>query len=180
MEPVLEREWVRMDRGKAVMLARLTDLSPAARERRPTEASWSLSEVVEHVVRSEGGMTSALAKDPSPERPRKFPPARRLRMVALRMALLGGIRIRAPVTAILPTRELPWPELLARWDEQREKLRAWLEGAQPAILSTPRFRHPIVGWLDVPQALGFAGDHLKHHLMQLGRIERRLFRPSGS
>jgi hypothetical protein len=161
-----------MERGKAAMLARLAALTPGVRERRPTESTWSLSDVVEHIVLAEGGMTSALAKDPSPERPRRFPPARRLRMLALRGVLLGGIRIRAPVTAILPTRELPWPELVARWDAQRERLRLWLERAQPPILSTPRFKHPIVGWMDVPQALRFAGDHLRHHFMQLGRIER--------
>lgn len=176
MEPELEREWARMERGKAAMLARLAGRNSAVRDRRPAESSWSLADVVEHLVLAEGAMTTALAKEPSPERPRAFPPTRRLRMLALRGALLGGLRIRAPSTAILPTRASSWPDLLAQWDDQRQRLHAWLQQIQPSILCTPRFKHPIIGWLDVPQALCFAGDHLQHHLRQVRRIERELLR----
>ena len=118
-------------------------------------------------------MTSALAKEPAPDRPRVVAPGRWYRMPALRVALLTGFRIKAPVDTILPRGDTSWDELGTRWAAGRARLLEWLEGAPPTILEAPRFRHPIIGWLTVEQALTFAGDHLEHHRMQIDRLERR-------
>ena len=88
--------------------------------------------------------------------------------------LAWGVRIRAPVDAILPRRELAWEPLLAKWEAERTALGEWLERSDPRIHGAPRFRHPIAGWMDVSQAVTFAADHLDHHLQQVGRIERAL------
>ena len=90
----------------------------------------------------------------------------------MRAVLLWGIRIKAPTPQILPNNEIPWGALLSRWDENRRALEAWLLTVDPEVIRTPRFRHPITGWMDVPQALTFVGDHLDHHLIQISRIER--------
>ena len=95
-----------------------------------------------------------------------------LRFLGLRLALKGRVRIKAPVEAVLPTGELPWYALLSRWEEQRRGLEEWLLSVDPGLLQDPRFRHPIVGWLTVPQALTFTADHLEHHYPQIERFER--------
>src|SRR5437868_12941320 len=158
--------------GKATLLERVGRHPPEIREERPKEGGWSRAEIVEHLVRSEGGMVTALAKPPSPDRPRSFPRGQGLRFLGLRAALRMGIRIKAPVESLLPTGELSWHAILSRWEEQRRAMEEWLLGVDPGILHDPRFRHPIVGWLTVPQALIFAADHIGHHLQQLGRLER--------
>lgn len=173
MEQRLERAWERMVEGKAQLLQRVGRHPPDLRGRAPGVDGWSMQDVVEHLILSEAGMSSALAKEPSPERPRIVGRGRWYRMAALRFALLTGIRIRAPVEAILPRREHSWEELSARWEEDRARLAAWLQAADPRILGDPRFRHPIIGWLTVQQALLFAGDHLAHHRMQITRLESR-------
>jgi hypothetical protein len=173
MERRLIGPWQRMVAGRTALLERVGRHPSAVREERPASGGWSRAEIVEHLVRSEGGMVSALAKAPSPDRPRVFPRGQGLRFLLLRAALKGGVRIKAPVEGILPTGELPWHALLSRWEAQRRALEEWLLGADPRILKDPRFRHPIVGWLTVPQALTFGADHLEHHLAQVGRLERR-------
>ncbi|HET7042370.1 MAG TPA: DinB family protein [Gemmatimonadales bacterium] len=159
-------------RAKARMLERVGGHPPERRERRPEEAGWSMSDVVEHLVLAEAGMAAALAKEPSPERPRVLAPW--YRFLGLRLALVADFRIRAPVESILPRREMSWGDLVGRWEAERTRLGSWLEEVDPAKHASPRFKHPITGWMTVPQALTFAGDHLHHHLMQIGRIERRL------
>ena len=109
---------------------------------------------------------------PSPGRPRLVARGRWLRFLGLRLALKGRVRIKAPVEAVLPTGELPWYALLSRWEEQRRGLEEWLLSVDPGLLQDPRFRHPIVGWLTVPQALTFTADHLEHHYPQIERFER--------
>lgn len=169
----------RMRRGREAVLERVAAREPTVREWTPGPDRWSLADVVEHLVLVEGHLYHALAREPTLERPRVVPPGQWFRYLALRLALKGGFRIKAPVDIVLPRRELPWHALLARWEEQRRGLEEWLRASDPRIHRTPRFKHPIVGWLNVPQALTFAADHLDHHLGQIGRIERHLARHRG-
>lgn len=172
MERHLVGPWRRLVAGKAQILERVGRQSLEARAERPRAGGWSLAEVVEHLVLVEVGLASALAKAPSPQRPRRFGRGQWFRFQGLRIALKWGVRIKAPVESILPTGELPWHALLSRWEEQRRGLEEWLLSVDPGLLQDPRFRHPIVGWLTVPQALIFTADHLEHHYPQIERFER--------
>lgn len=175
MHRSLAGPWGRLVAGKERLLARIDQIDPALRQRRPGPDRWSIVEVLEHVVIVETGIATALARDPSPDRPRRFA-GRWWRYPALRVVLSLGVKIRLPVESIAPTGRADQEELLGRWAEGRERLRQWLEGIDPMILGTPRFKHPIGGWLDVPQGVTFAGDHLFHHLPQIERVHTALQR----
>lgn len=172
MERRLSGRWERLEQGKARVLARVGGMDAGRREWRPGRDQWSAADVVEHLLRVEAEMRAALAKEPAPDRPRVVKPGFPLRWISLRVVMKTGSRVRAPVESILPTRQLPWHALLARWEEERRGWEEWLRASDPAILATPRFRHPYIGWMDVPHALTFAADHLEHHIGQLERIER--------
>ena len=174
MERHLVRPWERLVAGKDQVIARVAKREPEVREWRPGADQWSLADVVEHLELVEKHLLSALAKDPDPAKPRRWSRWRRLRWLRLRGALKFGVRITAPTEIILPTRQLQWHALLARWEAQRRAFEEWLRASDPRIHRRPRFRHPIVGWLDVPEAVTFAADHLDHHLVQIGRIELAL------
>lgn len=174
MERNLIVAWGRLERSKAVMLQRVGEWSRTDREWHPSESSWSLADVVEHCVLVESGIRTALAKEPSPDKPRKFKNAAWLRWGVMRGVLLLGIKYRAPVDVILPRGDLGWEEMLSRWEGERVKLKEWLERSDSKIHPDPRFRHPLAGWLTVPQTVTFVADHLDHHLRQVGRIERAL------
>jgi hypothetical protein len=161
--------WDRLVAVQGRLLERIAGIDPALRQRRPGPGRWSIVEVVEHVVIVETGIASALMRDPSPDRPRRFD-GRWWRYPALRLVLALGVRIRLPVESIAPTGSAGWEELQVRWSEGRVRLRQWLEGIDPKLLGTPRFKHPIGGWLDVPQGVTFAGDHLAHHIPQVERV----------
>lgn len=176
MDPRLTKQWDRMEERKARMVARVGGASTERRERRPTPTSWALVDVLEHCVLVEEGVTTALATDPIPEKPRQLGKGGKAPWWVIRLVLIANVRIKAPVERILPKRETTFPDLTARWERQRSTLQGWLEAQPTGVLSAPRFRHPLAGWLDVPQALTFISDHLIHHLAQLDRIERRLLR----
>jgi hypothetical protein len=161
--------WDRLVAGKAGVIERIAGIAPELRARRPGPGRWSILEVLEHLVIVETGIASALMREPSPERPRRFE-GRWWRYPSLRIVLALGVRIKLPIESIAPTGTAEWEGLQHRWDEGRELLRRWLDEVDPAILATPRFRHPIGGWLDVPQGVTFAGDHLAHHRPQVERV----------
>lgn len=179
MERALVGAWARLERSKSEMLERVGRWSPTDRDWHPSETAWSLTDVVEHCFLVEAGIRTALAKEPSPDKPRVVKRGRWLRWGVMRTVLILGIKYRAPVDVILPRRDLPWDELVSKWAGEREQLNDWLERSNPRIHPTPRFRHPLAGWLDVPQSVTFAADHLDHHLQQVGRVERGLQRAPG-
>ena len=179
MERHLAGPWERLVQGRSRLLDRVEARDQEFREWRPSPTAWSFADVVEHLELVETHMLSALAKEPDPGRPRRWSRWRRLRWIGLRVALKTGVRITAPTEIILPTRQLQWHALLARWEEQRRAFEEWLRASDPRIHPRPRFKHPIVGWLNVPEAVTFAADHLEHHLQQIARIERAFRRGPG-
>ena len=179
MHRALIGPWERMGKAKDRLLGRVGRFSAEARDARPPGGGWGVLEVVEHIVLVEAGVASALAKAPSPERPRVLGGGGRAPFWAVRLILLGGIRYRVPVEAVRPRGELGWDALLQEWGATRERLGGWLEGAPPEVITAPRFKHPICGWLDVPHALTFLADHLVHHLAQIRRLQRGRWRGPG-
>jgi hypothetical protein len=163
-----------MEARKARMVERVSAGPAERRERQPPDGSWALIDVLEHCLLVEEGVTAALAREPLPEKPRTLGTGGRYPWWVVRLVLKTGVRIKAPVDAILPKRSGTLSELTTRWERQRGALHTWLEAQPPAVISAPRFRHPLCGWLDVPRALTFIADHLGHHLRQLDRIERRV------
>ena|GEM_PF-4880661 len=174
MDPRLAKQWERMVSRKERMVAHVAAASAERRERRPTPTSWALVDVLEHCILVEEGVTTALATEPVPDKPRQLGKGGKAPWWVIRFVLIANVRIKAPVERILPKRESSFPDLTTRWDRQRSTLQGWLEAQPAAVISAPRFRHPLAGWLDVPRALTFVSDHLQHHLAQLLRIDRQL------
>lgn len=174
MDPRLTKQWDRMAARKERMVAHVTAASAERRERRPTPTGWALVDVLEHCILVEEGVTTALATAPVPDKPRRLGKGGKAPWWVIRLVLIANVRIKAPVERILPRRESTFPELTARWERQRSTLQDWLGALPTEVIAAPRFRHPLAGWLDVPQALTFVADHLKHHLAQLDRIEEKL------
>lgn len=170
METTIERAWRRLEEGREGVRTRVEGTAPERRVIRPTPTTWSMVDVVEHLVLVEDGIRTALAKDPTPDRPREVRWGRWWRFPTMRLVLKTGIRISAPTPAILPAGERSYESLLVDWERSRALLRTWLEGFDRRILGDPRFRHPLVGWLTIPQGITFAADHLEHHLPQLDRL----------
>jgi len=163
--------------GKARILERVGRISPEARAWGPADGGWSAVDVVEHLVLVEEGVAAALAKEPSPERPRVLGAGGRFPFWLVRVVLLTGVRrIRVPVDLVVPKGGVTWEALTGRWNDQRARLERWVTEAPETVLTAPRFKHPIGGWLDVRGALTFTADHLVNHLRQIGRIERGLTR----
>ena len=175
MHSSLDAQWQRMRDGKARTIERVARFSDAERGRPPVDGGWSALDVVEHLVLVEEGVTGALAKEPSPERPRILGAGGRVPFWVVRLILLTGIRrIRVPVDLVVPKGGVTWEALTGRWNDQRARLERWVTEAPEKILAAPRFKHPIGGWLDVRGALTFSADHLVNHLRQIGSIERGL------
>lgn len=137
---------------------------------KPAPESWSLTEVVEHLVIAEERGLRGLERERPAALGSRFAASLKLRILTL--AAPTPIRVKAPSKGLLPTGIAEFPDLAIRWGEARCKLAGVLDAIEPAALAERRWKHPVAGWLDARQWLGFIHAHVEHHRLQMGRIRK--------
>lgn len=173
MLPTLRDRFDRLERQRAALLESLRPLDDARLRFSPAPGSWSLMQVVEHLVLVEELTLAQMAT----VTPRPVPLKKRLRTSAMigiiQLAFRAGARIRAPSGALKPpVTGVTLDELARRWGEARCRMAGRLDVVSPAQLRDRVMRHPYAGWLTHTQMLNFFHYHTVHHQRQIGRIRR--------
>jgi uncharacterized damage-inducible protein DinB len=158
---------------REALMERLAGLDPDFLTTRPAPDSWSITEVVEHMVLGEEGIVGDFSRLPElPERRRGF-----LSWVGIR-AVIGLLRFKVPLKvpfkSMIPRGETALPELDLRWADNHARLRSFVAGLDPAGLKRTIFRHPVSGPLTVEEGIRLLDTHLDRHMGQISRIERDL------
>lgn len=170
MDPGLARHLDALDGRRAELLATVRAASPAQRAFRPAENSWSMLDVVEHLVLAEEGALLSLEKGPRPGV--RVTVRNRVAVVLVRLYLSAGFRARVPAPRVMPQGGVSLEELEGRWATVSAALRGRLANLQGADLRAPKFRHPVAGWLPPASGFAFLVTHLTHHRRQVDRIRR--------
>ena len=169
MSPALTRLQALDDRRRA-LLASLEPLSPEALQASPSPGTWSILEIVEHLVVAEQVILQGL---PAPSdlvaRPRSL--RQRCTYPLVWLVLRLRIPVKAPSRRMLPTGGSTLAQLRTRWDATYAWLRAYAEGLPPGGASWAVFTHPVAGPLSLTQALRLDRLHLEVHERQ---IQKRL------
>jgi len=176
VDPGLARHLHALDSRRSELLATVRNASPVQRAFRPAADSWSMLDVVEHLVLAEEGALLSLTKGPRPGS--RVTLRNRVAVVLVRLYLSAGFRARVPASRIMPQGGLSLDELARRWATVSAALRDRLAGLHGADLRVPKFRHPVAGWLPAASGFAFLVTHLAHHRRQLDRIRRSPGYPS--
>ncbi len=148
------------------LVGRLRALPEAELAVRPGPDVWSALEVVEHMVVAERAVLRGLFEPRLLEQPRQT--LRHRIMNRLIIAILRGpISVKVPTRSMVPSGERGLEEMVADWEETHRRLRDFIEGADPARLAAPAFRHPVSGPLTAAQATRMLGVHLERHTKQI-------------
>lgn len=138
---------------------------------KPSAESWSLQQVLAHVVSVEQLSIRSLSRWKNSEKARRKTIGTSLRSFLLRVMLKSPLKFKAPpVPGLLPDEEQSIPALLKEWETSRIQLKQFLDLFPEEKLDFEIYRHPRSGWLTLLQALKFMEDHLRHHQQQLERI----------
>ncbi|MEP6692421.1 MAG: DinB family protein [Gemmatimonadaceae bacterium] len=171
MYPKLSRRFERVERQRESLVASVRALSAADQAYHPSPHAWSAADVIQHLVLVDELTTKQLVSPREGIRPRRRVTTRLL--YGLTIAVLRSpIRIKAPSKLVVPTSHMPIDILEARWRVSRDRMAGYLESAAPDSLGRPVYRHPIAGWLTLPETLGFLEAHTANHSTQLARIAR--------
>lgn len=153
---------------RAALMQRLCALPLEAHEWRANDDSWSLLEIVEHLVLAEQEVLVDLDDLPRLEaRPRSF------RNAVLYRLILGILRFRIPVPVpsegMVPGGGRTMQELAEVWARQHERLDSFLTRLEPGADRATIFAHPVTGPLTIREGIRMLEVHLERHIGQIKR-----------
>ncbi|MEM7415857.1 MAG: DinB family protein [Gemmatimonadota bacterium] len=166
----LVRRARKVSEKRTTLVRTLEGLPPEALTWRVEEGSWSLLDIVEHLVLAEQDVLidlDGLAALPARRRT--------LRNRVGYWLVVGILRFRVPVQVpsegMKPEGGRTLRELGATWALQHDRLIAFLESLKPGEERAAIFRHPVTGPMSVSDAIRMLEVHVDRHL---GQAERAL------
>lgn len=160
-----------LERRRQALLGELETLGDAALSFRPAPGTWSILEVVHHLVLLEQGILRAAHEGPAQPRRRKNL-RERIGCAGVWLVFKLRLRVRIPTNRVRPQPGLPLSRLKQEWAACRTSLEAYLDSTPASKLNETMFRHPIGGPMNVEQTLLFLTRHFDHHRRQISRIRR--------
>ncbi len=172
MSHKIDRQIRSLNDRRNALLDELESLSPEDLARRPGPGKWSILEIVEHLVISEELVLLGLPPVESlVARRRRF--KHRFAYLVVFFVLRFGVRVKTPSPQMNPQGGGSLPELRRRWDENFDRLRAYVPALGRERLGHAVFRHPAAGPITFSQALILDRLHLRTHTRQIRRLQAR-------
>lgn len=162
-----------LDEERQALVARIDEVPPDLRERRPSADAWSVAEVLEHLVQVERGIAKLIAlrgrEQPTDDQAAAVP------LDAARIARVRGRdeRIEAP-PRIRPTGTVRAADALRSLEDTRRTLRDAVFAANSASLNGCTHPHAVLGVLTLRDWIRFVAHHEARHAAQIGEISRAL------
>jgi len=173
----LLRSLSRLERRTRRLLDELCTWTPEQLRLRPSPASWSALELIEHLMLSERAVLGMMRSNVGEGRDITVGDRFRSAVVLGMMALPLRLNVPNTVEEIIPSKMQPdLRSLRDSWSDDRRVLAAFLAGLSRADRKLGVFRHPVGGLTTAGGALVFLSLHLWHHSYQFRRL-RKTVRP---
>jgi hypothetical protein len=167
----LNESFARLENARLQLHAKLRACPAPQLQLRRAPQSWSINEILHHLVLAEGFAVSYLAK-----KLERFSSLKKtswsagLRSFILKWALRSPLKFKAPSPLVLPAPGLALEDLHEQWESGRRTLQNLLGRITPEMAQLALYRHPVAGLLTVVQMLTFMQEHFDHHLHQIEKI----------
>lgn len=167
----LQQQCADLDRRSHALLDDLSRLEPLQLSFKPNPQSWSILEVVQHLVLSEQDVIGDVPNAKAPcLRGRDLRAYLGYPMVFL--VLYYGVPFPVPSAGMKPDGHTTLAELRAQWIDIHHWLQSYVDRLTPATIDRPVFYHPLTGPITVNQTLILSRVHLTCHVRQIERIKR--------
>ena len=166
-----KRQFLSLELQKDNLLHRLSQLKHEQLIYQETENTWSIYHVLDHLIKiEEMAVMFVESKLAQPKKLRSLTWKSYYRYWLLIFALRSKLKFKAPLTVAPAVDEkAALNAYFERWQLAREKL-SELMNVAPSKLKLGVFKHPVVGYLNFYQMMGFLQAHFNHHLVQINNL----------
>lgn len=128
--------------------------------------SWSIKEIIEHLVLSEElSVSNALNKIKNPKKLKPVSKKDKIFSLIMNFLLAFPLKFKAP-NATISKKKIDYLDLVSRWEKCRKDLEL-LSTQAPDVLEKGLMKHSKAGYLNLNQMLNFFSAHYSHHLRQI-------------
>lgn len=172
MHPKLATLYNRIEANRRKLLREVVSINENKFAQSGLEGKWSVSQILTHIMIAErlslGYMkkkylgiaqldNSGIVED--------------LKLLLLKISQRMPFKFKAPPIVVQHTpAPLPLPQLMEQWDAVRSELLHFMEGFDNKNIRKKIYKHPVVGRLDIYQAVSFFNEHVNHHWPQVKRF----------
>jgi hypothetical protein len=178
MNRKLELQFDELERSKAALLKKLEALDEGLLSKKPDSKSWSVVQVVSHLIKIEEGSMNYMKKKLSYNPPLKSTgwwTALKIWFTKLMMRL----PLRYKTTDFLEeaTNDVTLEEAGKLWEVTRKQMRNFFDGLTEQQLSAALHKNLLAGRVNVYQQMSFMQVHFDRHLKQIDRVINQLSHP---
>jgi len=173
MHEPLQHLFREIERQRQTVLTSLRHLSNEQLNRVASPGTWSIAEIVSHLITAERMSVQYMQKKihglEQVSDTGIWEEAKSLLLIISQR--LPGIKFKAPQRIVEST--VQFKELAAlekEWETVRHELQALLETFPSARLKRKIYRHPFAGYLNIWHGLIFLREHTIHHTPQIKRL----------
>jgi len=170
MQPELQQGFDAIERQRTDIQSHALGLSDAQLTWKPDAETWSVGQIVQHLVLSDetvGRAREAWSVGTEATMFRILP--RALRRALVLRALRRDSVLPLPSPGVEPDGTMSLAESITRWEASREGMRRILDTLQS---DEPRYFHPVLGPLTAGQMLELAQTHVAYHTRQMEALQR--------
>lgn len=161
----------RLERQKTKVLSDAIQFSEQRLRYRPNASTWSALDILDHVVKVENASFDVVRRNLPHGHPIGLKDRVGAFMVTTVMKTTIRVKVPAGANMVLPAEVADLSEISSRWNKTRDAMRALTEELADAQFRVGLFRHPVAGWMNISQTLGFLSAHLQHHVFQIHRLK---------
>lgn len=152
-------------------MEKLEEYPPDILNKQPAPGQWSVVQIMQHLTYAEKGSARYIKyKLENEKRLKKSGVNAWFRSFILDIIMVLPIRIKAPAILPPPENSLHFTEARNEWNAGRKSLKSVLDSMNTAQINSALFKHPIVGKMNIKQALRFMQQHFERHEKQIFRV----------
>lgn len=161
----------RIEKQRKEIFSKLDALTDEQLHYSPRAEKWNLLQIVLHLMTSEKlSVIYIKRKADSKEEIPKSGLMSQLRSLALKAGLTLPVKFTAPKMTDATGKDPDYEKLKTDWQKVRSELSSLIEKFDASTLQSEIFKHPVVGEMNMKQALEFMETHTAHHRKQIKQI----------
>jgi hypothetical protein len=169
MNETYRNRLAQLDEINAKLYDKLKEINSELLSRKPRADSWSVLQVINHLIIAEAGTLNYLHKKiKSPTLPGRSS-LEPVKMVFLYLIMISPLKFKAPKVVSEPeNRDLE--SSFEEWGKIRKSIREFVEEYPESNLNKAIFKHPFIGRISLESTLWFFKMHIEHHQKQIDRL----------
>jgi hypothetical protein len=170
MHPKTEKLFQQLEDSRLLLISTIQSYPQTIHPVSPSPKEWSMAQVAIHLAITESQILGYVERKLSKGELQDSNLRSWLRYITVMLALRYRKKIKAPRQVAPPPEEVTLAEAIGKWEEVRREWKQFLIELPAGTIHKNIFKHPLTGFINIVQTLGFMNEHVRHHIHQIHRI----------